>query len=150
MSKKTELSKHFYDVWEEIDEVEKKLNDLYLRYKGIVEKNLSTETKIAYDGLDALNEALTNLKQANFCVDSLSARCMHDRDDIYLKDEDGVAKMNITTVLNLIKYHVEGDKQGFKENALELAKYFEQKGQNDLTAYILTLTNAVPVLKPLD
>ena len=47
--------------------------------------------------------------------------------------------MNVTIVLNLIRCHVENDEQGFKENALELARHFEQEGQEGLSAYILTL-----------
>lgn len=58
--------------------------------------------------------------------------------------------MNVTTVLNLIRCHVEDDEQGFKENALELARHFEQEGQEGLSAYILTLMQAVPILGPLD
>lgn len=42
-------------------------------------------------------------------------------------------------VINLIKYHVENNDAGFRSEAYEIARYFDQAGDNQLAEYIMAL-----------
>lgn len=57
---------------------------------------------------------------------------------IYIK-ELGVDHMKKKSVINLIKYHAENNDAGFRSEAYEIARYFDQAGDYQLAEYIMAL-----------
>lgn len=47
--------------------------------------------------------------------------------------------MKKKSVLNLIKYHVERNENGFRNEAINIARYFDSIGDNQLAEYIMSL-----------
>ena len=47
--------------------------------------------------------------------------------------------MKKNSVLNLIKYHVERNENGFRNEAINIARYFDSIGDNQLAEYIMSL-----------
>lgn len=47
--------------------------------------------------------------------------------------------MKKQNILNLIKYHVERNENGFRQESIEIAKYFDSIGDDQLSEYILSL-----------
>ncbi|RYX79566.1 AAA family ATPase [bacterium] len=47
--------------------------------------------------------------------------------------------MRKKNILNLIKYHSENNESGFREEAYEIAKYFDTAGDSELARYIMAL-----------
>ena len=47
--------------------------------------------------------------------------------------------MKKQNVLNLIKYHVERNENGFRNEAISIARYFDSIGDDQLAEYIMGL-----------
>ena len=47
--------------------------------------------------------------------------------------------MKKQNVLNLIKYHVERNENGFRNEAINIARYFDSIGDDQLAEYIMSL-----------
>lgn len=58
---------------------------------------------------------------------------------LYNKEELGVEHMKKKSVINLIKYHAESNDAGFRSEAYEIAKDFDQAGDYQLAEYIMAL-----------
>lgn len=58
--------------------------------------------------------------------------------------------MKKKNVLNLIKYYSENDNVGFKNEAIKIAKAFDEAGDGQLAEYILTVLESTDVLTPQD
>ena len=56
--------------------------------------------------------------------------------------------MKKQNILNLIKYHVENNDKAFKDEAYEIAKYFDQTKDYQLSEYIMSLISSVNVFSP--
>ena len=56
--------------------------------------------------------------------------------------------MKKQNILNLIKYHVENNDKAFKYEAYEIAKYFDQTKDYQLSEYIMSLISSVNVFSP--
>lgn len=88
MNKTDTLYDHLCSISAEMDTAEKALNDLYLYYMTIVEEHLNPKNRIAHEGLNALDDALTNLEKASECVGKILVQWTQDEDDIQEQDED--------------------------------------------------------------
>ena len=51
----------------------------------------------------------------------------------------GFYNMKKQNVLNLIKYHVERNENGFRNEAINIARYFDSIGDDQLAEYIMSL-----------
>ena len=51
----------------------------------------------------------------------------------------GLYNMKKQNVLNLIKYHVERNENGFRNEAINIARYFDSIGDDQLAEYIMSL-----------
>lgn len=56
--------------------------------------------------------------------------------------------MKKKTILNLIKYHIEHNDQAFRQEAIEIAKEFDQSHDEELAEYIMSLLSDVNTLSP--
>ncbi|UYI78103.1 MAG: AAA family ATPase [Fusobacterium varium] len=56
--------------------------------------------------------------------------------------------MKKRNILNLIKYHSEKDEDGFRNEAYEVARYFDQMGDYQLAQYIMSLMSNVNTFVP--
>lgn len=56
--------------------------------------------------------------------------------------------MKKKNIINLIKYHVEHNEHAFREEAYEIARYFDDKGDSEIASYIMALLADVNVLYP--
>lgn len=56
--------------------------------------------------------------------------------------------MKKKNVINLIKYHVEKNEPGFRDEAYEVVKYFDSIGDNQLAEYIMSLLSDVNTFVP--
>ncbi len=56
--------------------------------------------------------------------------------------------MKKKNIINLIKYHSEKNEAGFKEEAYEIAKYFDETGNYQLAEYIMALMSDANVFVP--
>lgn len=59
--------------------------------------------------------------------------------------KEQIRKQNI---LNLIKYHAEKNEEGFRAEAYEIARYFDSKGDYQLSEYILALLSDINTFVP--
>lgn len=53
-------------------------------------------------------------------------------------------------ILNLIKYHSEKNEAGFREEAYEIAKYFDAAGDSELAQYVMALLSGANTFIPQD
>lgn len=58
--------------------------------------------------------------------------------------------MKKQNVLNLIKYHIEGNEKAFKEESLNIARYFDSIGDIEISEYILGLVTEANLYSPQD
>ena len=56
--------------------------------------------------------------------------------------------MKKKSVINLIKYHVNGDNQDFRNEAYEIAREFQKDGDDELARYIMALLSNVNTFSP--
>ena len=56
--------------------------------------------------------------------------------------------MKKKNIINLIKYHVEHNEHAFREEAYEIARYFDDKGDGEIASYIMALLADTNVLYP--
>ncbi len=56
--------------------------------------------------------------------------------------------MKKKTILNLIKYHTEHNDQAFRQEAIEIAKDFDQNHDKELAEYVMSLLSDVNTLSP--
>ena len=56
--------------------------------------------------------------------------------------------MQKKNILNLIKYHSEKNESGFRDEAYEIAKYFDKSGDYQLSEYIMALMSSVNTFIP--
>lgn len=56
--------------------------------------------------------------------------------------------MKKQTILNLIRYHAENNDPGFRAEAYEIAKEFDQSGDSQLASYIMALMSSVNTFVP--
>lgn len=61
--------------------------------------------------------------------------------------KEQIRKKNI---LNLIKYHSENNEAGFRDEAYEIAKYFDIAGDSELAQYIMALLSGTNTFVPQD
>lgn len=61
--------------------------------------------------------------------------------------KEQIRKKNI---LNLIRYHSEKNEAGFREEAYEIAKYFDAVGDSELAQYIMSLLSGANTFVPQD
>ena len=83
MSKTDTLYERFCNISAEINKTGEKLNELYLYYMTIVEEHLSPKDHTAHEGLNALDDALTNLEKSRDCVSTFLERLRYEEDTIY-------------------------------------------------------------------
>ena len=83
MSKTDALYEQFCNISAEINKTGGKLIGLYIDYMTIVEERLSPKDRIAHEGLNALDDALTNLEKSSDCVSRILERWTQDEDAIY-------------------------------------------------------------------
>ena len=83
MSKTDTLYEQFCNISAEIDKTGERLNELYLYYMTIVEEHLSPKDHTAHEGLNALDDALTNLEKSRDCVSTFLERLRYEEDTIY-------------------------------------------------------------------
>lgn len=83
MNKTDTLYDHLCSISAEMDTAGKALNDLYLYYMTIVEEHLSPKNRIAHEGLNALDDALTNLEKSRDCVSTFLERLRYEEGTIY-------------------------------------------------------------------
>ena len=88
MSKTDTLYERFCNISAEIDKAGGKLIELYIDYMTIVEEHLSPKDHTAHEGLNALDDALTNLEKSSDCVSRILERWTQDEDDIHEQDEN--------------------------------------------------------------
>lgn len=88
MNKTDTLYERFCNISAEIDKTGEKLNELYLYYMTIVEEHLSPKDHTAHEGLNALDDALTNLEKSRDCVSRILERWTQDEDDMHEQDEN--------------------------------------------------------------
>ncbi len=58
--------------------------------------------------------------------------------------------MRKKNILNLIKYHAEKNEAGFKNEAYEIARYFDSTGDSELAHYIMALLSGTNTFIPQD
>ena len=56
--------------------------------------------------------------------------------------------MKKKNVINLIKYHAENNDSGFRSEAYEIARYFDQAGDYQLAEYIMALLSSANTFVP--
>jgi SpoVK/Ycf46/Vps4 family AAA+-type ATPase len=61
--------------------------------------------------------------------------------------KEQIRKKNI---LNLIKYHAEKNESGFKNEAYDIARYFDNSGDSELAQYIMALLSGTNTFVPQD
>ena len=53
-------------------------------------------------------------------------------------------------ILNLIKYHADKNENGFKNEAYDIARYFDSIGDSELAQYIMALLSGTNTFVPQD
>ena len=56
--------------------------------------------------------------------------------------------MKIKNIINLVKYHADNDEQGFNREVNEIAKEFDQNGEEQVAQYLMALVSSANVLVP--
>lgn len=73
---------------------------------------------------------------------------MKDRTSFTVRTYEEVQDMKKKNVLELIRYHMEHDEEGFREAALEIARDFEENGDTELAEYVITVVTGANAWVP--